>query len=49
MGAPGIGQATERALQFNDARSEGPIGTRHEAIVAGRYPPSWARAWFAGR
>lgn len=46
-GLPGIGKATERALQFNDARPEGPIGTRHEAIVAGRYPPAWARGWTA--
>jgi len=46
-GVPGIGQATERALRFNDARPEGPIGTRHEAIVAGWYPPTWARGWTA--
>ena len=48
MGVPGIGQATERALQFNDARPEGPIGTRHEAILTGLYPPAWARGWTAG-
>lgn len=49
VGLPGIGQATERALQMNDSQPEGPIGTRHEAIVAGRYPPAWARAWTGGR
>jgi hypothetical protein len=49
IGLPGIGQATERVLRFNDGRLEGPIGTRHEAIMAGRYPPAWARDWMGGR
>jgi hypothetical protein len=49
MGVPGIGRATAQALRFNDARPEGSVGTRHEAIMAGRYPPPWAREWFAGR
>jgi len=39
-----IGQATAATLGFNDARLEGPLGTRHEAILTGRYPPSWLRA-----
>jgi hypothetical protein len=45
VGMPGIGQATERALGFNDHRLGGPLGTRHDAIFVGRYPPVWARRW----
>jgi hypothetical protein len=45
VGLPGIGQATERALGFNEPRPGGPLGTRHDAILVGRYPPPWARAW----
>lgn len=45
VGLPGIGQATEQALRFNDARFGGPLGTRHDAILVGHYPPAWARRW----
>jgi hypothetical protein len=45
VGLPGIGQATEKALGFNDQRLSGPLGTCHDAILVGRYPPVWARAW----
>jgi hypothetical protein len=47
VGVSGIGHATERALRFNDSRPNGPVGTRHDAIVLGLYPPPWARAWQA--
>ena len=40
-----IGKATEQVLTFNDARLDGPIVTRHKAIMDGIYPPSWARGW----
>jgi hypothetical protein len=45
VGLPGIGQATEQALRLNDPRLGGPLGTRHDAVLVGRYPPPWARAW----
>lgn len=45
VGLPGIGQATEKALGFNDQRLGGPLGTRHDATLVGRYPPVWARSW----
>lgn len=38
------GKATESGLGFNEGGIEGPLGTRHVAIVTGRYPPGWARA-----
>lgn len=44
-----IGRATERTLKFNDARIGGPIGPRHEAILAGTFPPPWARGWHASQ
>jgi hypothetical protein len=47
VGLPGIGQATEQALGFNDPRLGGPLGTRHDAVLVGRYPPPWARPWIA--
>jgi hypothetical protein len=40
-----VGQTTVRVLLFNDARPNGPLAARHAAIVAGIYPPSWARGW----
>lgn len=46
-GFTAVGRATEAALRFNDARLAGPLGTRHEHIVAGRHPPTWARDWLA--
>lgn len=45
VGVSGIGRATEAALAFNDARLGGPLGTRHDAILVGRYPPAWAIRW----
>ena len=44
-GATEIGEATERALAFNSTRRNGPVSTRHKAIVYGFYPPTWARDW----
>lgn len=44
-GVSPIGLATEQALGFNDARPDGPLGTRHDAILLGVYPPDWARDW----
>lgn len=45
VGLPGIDQATEQALGFNDPRLGGALGTRHDAILVGRYPLPWARSW----
>jgi 5-methylcytosine-specific restriction endonuclease McrA len=45
VGLTGVGRATTAALRLNDSRLDGPLGPRHDAILAGRYPPSWARAW----
>jgi 5-methylcytosine-specific restriction endonuclease McrA len=45
VGTTEIGQATERALRFNDSRRNGPLGVRHRSILADQYPPSWARTW----
>lgn len=45
VGVTEIGRATERALGFHDARSGGPLGARHRAIMDGAYPPPWARTW----
>jgi len=36
-----ISVATQRALGFNAGDIGGPLGTRHDSIVAGRYPPRW--------
>ena len=44
-----IGRATERTLGFNDARLGGPLGTRHDQIMSGRYPPVWARDWLVSQ
>jgi hypothetical protein len=35
----------EQALGLNEPRLGGPLGTRHDAILVGRYPPHWARPW----
>jgi 5-methylcytosine-specific restriction endonuclease McrA len=48
VGITDVGRATTQVLGFNDARLNGPLGTRHEAILAGHYPPGWARSWLAG-
>lgn len=45
VGVTGIGRATELALGLNDARPGGPLGVRQEMVLAGRYPPRWARGW----
>jgi hypothetical protein len=45
VGLPGIGQATEHALRFNDPGPARSLGTRHDAILLGQYPPHWATDW----
>jgi len=45
VGVTGIGRATELALSLNDPRPTGPLGARQEMVLAGRYPPRWARGW----
>ena len=45
VGITSIGMATELALGFNRGGIEGPLGTRHDLILAGQYPPPWARGW----
>jgi hypothetical protein len=40
-GVTPIGAATQRALGFNAGEIGGPLGTRHDSILAGRYPPLW--------
>lgn len=40
-----LGLATERVLNLNGGGLDGPLVTRHEDIVFGRYPPDWARDW----
>lgn len=45
VGVTAIGEATERALGFNDNRLDGPLGARHDAVMVDRYPPPWARHW----
>jgi 5-methylcytosine-specific restriction endonuclease McrA len=45
IGLTDIGRATEETLAFNAGGLQGPLGSRHQAIVAGRYPPLWARDW----
>ncbi|MBI4491962.1 MAG: HNH endonuclease [Chloroflexi bacterium] len=45
VGITGIGRATEQALGLNTPGLDGPLGTRHDAILVGRYPPYWARQW----
>src|SRR4051812_36011879 len=44
-GLTDIGKATERVLDFNNSRGNGPIMARHKAILDGIYPPPWARDW----
>jgi hypothetical protein len=44
-GVTPVGLATEQALGLNHGGLGGPLGTRHEAILDGRYPPEWARGW----
>lgn len=41
-----IGEATEKALGFNQPRLYGSLSTRHILIATGgHYPPPFARAW----
>jgi len=42
-GLTGIGRATVDVLGLNDARLEGPLGPRHDAVLVDAYPPAWAR------
>jgi len=37
------GRATEIGLGFNESGAEGPLAWRHVTILAGAYPPDWAR------
>lgn len=41
VGVTPIGVATQRALGFNAGDIGGPLGTRHDSIIVGRYPPSF--------
>ncbi len=40
VGVTAIGVATQQALRFNEDGIGGPLGTRHNTIVAGLYPPA---------
>jgi hypothetical protein len=44
-GLTDVGRATERVLAFNSSHVNGPVSTRHRAILHGIYPPAWARDW----
>jgi hypothetical protein len=41
VGLTPIGIATQFALGFNEGGIGGPLGTRHEGILVGHYPPMW--------
>lgn len=41
VGITPIGVATQNALGFNKGGIGGPLGTRHESILTGHYPPTW--------
>jgi len=41
VGLTPIGVTTQRALGLNSGELSGPLGTRHDAILDGRYPPPW--------
>ncbi len=43
IGVTPLGLATERALHLNEGKLGGPLATRHDSILNGRYPPRWAR------
>jgi 5-methylcytosine-specific restriction endonuclease McrA len=43
IGITPVGVATQRLLGFNAGDIHGPLGTRHDSIVGGRYPPRWLR------
>jgi hypothetical protein len=45
VGISSEGEATEKALGFNDSGPNGPLGTRHDAVLVHRYPPPWAHQW----
>lgn len=40
-----VGLATEQILNLNGGGLSGPLGTRHDGIMDGYYPPEWARGW----
>ncbi len=40
------GRATELGLGYNEGGIEGPLGTRHNQIMDGNYPPVWARTLY---
>jgi len=41
VGITPIGVATQRILSLNAGDIGGPLGMRHDSVVAGRYPPPW--------
>jgi len=41
VGVTPLGVATQQILGFNEGDIGGPLGNRHESILAGRYPPAW--------
>jgi hypothetical protein len=41
VGITPVGAATQRALGFNAGEIGGPLGTRHDSIMANCYPPPW--------
>lgn len=41
VGITPVGIATQFALGFNNGEIGGPLGTRHDSILDGRYPPAW--------
>lgn len=43
LGITEIGEATMKALDFNDRRKMNHVGPRHVAIMNDDYPPEWAR------
>jgi hypothetical protein len=48
VGATAIGRITAgpTGLHFNAGGLDGPLGTRHIAILRGEYPPQWARVFY---
>jgi len=43
IGVTLVGVATEKVLNFNGGGLDGPLVTRHDDIVSGRYPPTVTR------
>lgn len=47
-GLTDIGRTTELALRFNEPRPRARLEARVASVLAGRYPPAWARGWRSG-